>query len=280
MTDRRITPANGRVAHVSLRGQIEADRYVEGTPAQIAVPVANLLARPNGPRDRQLLFGETVLVLDRDADFAFIRADKDGYCGYLAEPDLTAAQQATHWVSAPASILYQGAGLKTPDVMALSHGARLTISADRGDFLETGDGLFVPRPHIRDLGNWLSDPAAVAEAFLGTPYLWGGNSFTGIDCSGLIQAALVACGMRCPGDSDLQEKALGRPLSPDARYARGDLFFWPGHVAMAVSADRLIHANGYQSAVGYETIAECIARIDAQGEGPLTGRRRLDRAPA
>lgn len=275
MTDRRITPANDRVAHVSLRGQVQADRYVEGTAAQVAIPVAELLAQPHGPRDRQVLFGETVIVLDRGAGFAFVRADKDGYCGYVAEPDLGAVQQATHWVSAPASILYQGPGLKTPNVMALSHGARLTITADHADFLETDDGLFVPRPHVRKLGDWLADPVSVAEAFLGTPYLWGGNAHAGIDCSGLVQAGMVACGLACPGDSDLQQEALGRPLSSDATYMRADLFFWPGHVAMAVSADRLIHANGYHSAVGYEPIADCIARIDAQGEGPLLAVKRL-----
>ncbi len=274
MTDRRLTPANGRVAHVSFRGVVEAERYVAGTPARIAVPLADLLAGPGGPRDRQVLMGEKVAVLDRHEGFAFVQAEKDGYCGYLPEAVLGEDRAATHWVAAPATHLYREPSLKTPEDALLTMGARLTIVAEHPRFLETADGLYAPRPHLRAWGDWAADPAAVAEAFLGTPYLWGGNSRAGIDCSGLVQAALLACGIPCPGDSDMQETCVGTPLPEAAPLRRGDLLFWKGHVAMAVSPDRLIHANGFQMAVGYEGIADAVARIAAQGEGPVTARRR------
>ncbi len=275
MSDRRLTPANGRVAHVSQKDLIAAERYVEGEWARIVAPLADLLARPGGPRDRQVLMGERVLVLERRDGFAFIRAEKDGYCGYLPEAALGADRTATHWVAAPATHLYRSPDLKTHEVAHLSLGARLTIAVEHPRFLETVDGLFVPRPHLRRLGDWATDPASVAESFHGTPYLWGGNSRAGIDCSGLVQAALTACGMACPGDSDMQERVLGTPLPGAEEIRRGDLFFWKGHVAMAVGPDRLIHANGFHMAVGYEGIAECIARIEGQGEGPVTSRRRI-----
>ncbi|MEZ5777491.1 MAG: NlpC/P60 family protein [Paracoccaceae bacterium] len=274
MSDRRITPANGRVAHVSLRGQVEADRFVGGDWTRVAAPLVDLLARPDGPRDRQVLMGERVLVIDRHQGMAFVQAEKDGYCGYLPEGALGADRQATHWVSAPATHLYREPSLKKPDAAALSFGARLTIAAEHPRFLETADGYFVPRPHLRTIGDWATDPAAVAESFLGTPYLWGGNSRAGIDCSGLVQAALTACGRACPGDSDMQETEVGERLAANSGWQRGDLFFWKGHVAMAVSPDRLIHANGFHMAVGYEMIADAIARIAAQGEGPVTSVRR------
>lgn len=274
MTDRRLTPANGRVAHVSLQGTVAAKRYVTGEPARIAAPLADLLARPGGPRDRQVLMGERVTVLDHDGGFAFVQAEKDGYCGYLPEAALAGDRAPTHWVAAPATWLYRAPDLKTPEVASLTMGARLAIVAEHPRFLETADGLFVPRPHLRPLGDRAADPAAVAESFLGTPYLWGGNSRAGIDCSGLVQAALLACGIPCPGDSDMQETCVGTPLPEAAPLRRGDLLFWKGHVAMAVSPDRLIHANGFQMAVGYEGIAEAVARIAAQGEGPVTARRR------
>ncbi|MFN6951536.1 MAG: NlpC/P60 family protein [Albidovulum sp.] len=274
MTDRRLTPANGRVAHISLKGRLEAGRYVAGEPARIAVPLTDLLARPDGPRDRQVLMGERVTVLDRHAGFAFVQARKDGYCGYLPETVLGGDREATHWVAAPATHLYREPNLKTPEVACLTMGARLTIVAEHPRFLETLDGLFVPRPHLRPVGDWAADPATVAESFLGTPYLWGGNSRSGIDCSGLVQAALLACGIPCPGDSDLQEAVVGEPLPEAAPLRRGDLLFWKGHVAMAVSPDRLIHANGFHMAVGYEDAAEAIARIEGQGEGGVTARRR------
>ncbi|MCB2137167.1 MAG: C40 family peptidase [Rhodobacteraceae bacterium] len=273
--DRRITPANDRVAHLSLKGEVNAPRFVDGEWAAVAVPLADLLAAPAGARDRQVLMGERVLVLDRHEGYAFIRAEKDGYCGYLPESALGEDCSATHWVAAPATHIYRAPNLKTPEVAALSFGARLEIAGDGPRFLQTKDGLFVPKPHLRQIGAPLSDPAAVAESFLGTPYLWGGNSRSGIDCSGLVQAALLACAIPCPGDSDLQEAALGSSLPEGAAIRRGDLLFWKGHVAMAVGPDRIIHANGFHMAVGYEDITAAIARIDGQGEGPLRSVRRL-----
>ena len=275
MSDRRLTPANGRVAHVALRGAIEAERYVTGEPARIAAPLVDLLARPDGPRDRQVLMGERVLVLDRDAGFAFVQAEKDGYCGYLPEAVLGADRAPTHWVSAPATHLYRAPDMKTPEVASLTLGARLTITADSGRFSETAEGLFVPGTHLCRMGDWLEDSASVAECLIGTPYLWGGNSRAGIDCSGLVQAALLACGIDCPGDSDLQEQALGSALGAGESCRRGDLFFWKGHVALAVSATRLIHANAFHMATSYEDIAEATSRIAAQGGGRVTSVKRL-----
>lgn len=277
MSDRRLTPANGRVAHLSLLGKVVAERFVEGQAANVVAPLTDLLARPAGPRDRQLLMGDAVLVLERAGGFAFVQAQKDGYCGYIEDTALGPAEAATHWLAAPASHLYPAPDLKTREVAALSLGARLTIRADRGRFCETSAGSFVPTTHLRAIGAWLRDPAAVAESFLGTPYLWGGNSRAGIDCSGLVQVAHLACGLPCPADSDLQLAALGAPLPEGVVPARGDLFFWKGHVAMALGDDALIHANGYQMAVGIEGIADCISRIAAQGEGPLLAVKRITR---
>ena len=274
MNDRRLTPANGRVAHVSLKGQVAAGRFVAGEQMTIAAPLADLLARPGGSRDRQMSMGERLLVLDRHEGFAFVRAAKDGYCGYLSEVALGPDAAPTHWVAAPATHLYHAPDLKTPEGAYLTMGAQLVIVAEHHRFLETADGLFVPRPHMKRIGDWHSDPAAVAERFLGTPYLWGGNSRSGIDCSGLVQAALLACGIACPGDSDMQERQVGILLSVGAAPRRGNLYFWKGHVAMAVSSDRLIHANGFHMAVGHEGIDEAIARIEAKGDGPVTSIRR------
>ncbi|PPB82305.1 NlpC/P60 family protein [Albidovulum inexpectatum] len=273
-SDRRLLPANGRVAHVSLRGKVAAETYVEGSQARIVQPVADLLAAPGGPRDRQLLWGEGVLVLDRAGGHAFVRSDRDGYCGYVAESALGPAWRPTHWVSAPATHLYPSPDMKRREVACISLGARLQITGREGGFARSLDGLFVPAQHLRELGAWADDPVRVAASFLGTPYLWGGNSRQGIDCSGLVQAALTACGIACPGDSDLQQM-LGDPLPEDVPMTRGDLIFWKGHVAMAVSGTLLIHANAHRMAVTHEGIDEAIARIEAQGEGRPTSRRRL-----
>ncbi len=276
MTDPRMTPTNGRVAHVSLRGRVAAAAYVEGTWASVAVPLANLLARPDGPRDRQVLMGDRVLVFERGDRHAFVQAEKDGFCGYLATEVLGADMTATHWVAVPATHLYATPSIKLHEIATLSFGARLIICAEHARFFETSNGLFVPRQHLRPVGRHLNDTVHVAEMFLGTPYLWGGNSRAGIDCSGLVQAALLACGIPCPGDSDLQFAALGHALSQQEKLRRGDLLFWKGHVAMVVDDARIIHANGFRMAVTYEGISDALARIAGdEGADAFWGARRL-----
>ena len=274
--DRRLTPATERVAHVSLRGAVEAPAWTEGSPARVVLPVADLLARPSGPRDRQVLYGAAVTVIERRQGHAFVLAAADGYCGWLAEAALGPAEAATHWISARASHLYREPSLKAPEAAGLSFGARLRLVAEAGRFAETADGWFVPRAHLLPLGDWLADPVEAAMRLLGAPYLWGGNSQAGVDCSGLVQLAFHAAGRACPGDSDLQRAAFGPALPEGTAPARGDLFFWPGHVALAVDGLHLIHANGFRAAVTLEGIETCLARIEAQGEGPLLCHIRPD----
>lgn len=275
MTDRRLTPANGRVAARHLRGRVEADRFVTPEPARVTAPAADLWASPaRAARDRQLLFGDAVEVYERHGGMAFIRALKDGYVGYLAEADLGRPDSPTHMVGVPATHLYPAPDFKRVAVMRLSFGAKLRVVAGTERFFETAEGLFVPRMHVTPANRAFTDPAAVAQLFFGVPYLWGGNSSDGIDCSGLIQAACLACHIPCPGDSDLQEGVLGTPIGDEAPQ-RGDLYFWKGHVAMAVDDEVLIHANAHHMAVAYEPIAAALARIAEQGDGPVTSRRRL-----
>ncbi len=274
MTDRRLLPANGRVAHLSLKGLVKAERYVEGEAARIAAPLADLLARQDGPRDRQLLMGDPVLVLERLDRHAFLRVGKDGYCGYVALSALGPDRGATHFVAAPATHLYATASIRRRELASLSFGCQLAIVGTEGRFAITDLGLYVPSVHLRPVGPPLTDPAGIAEMFIGTPYLWGGNSRGGIDCSGLVQAALLACGIPCPGDSDLQWASVGTRLAAGADLRRGDLLFWKGHVAMVTGPDRMIHANGFRMAVTCEGIAEGLARIRAQEGDVFLGCRR------
>ncbi|WP_264211552.1 C40 family peptidase [Leisingera thetidis] len=273
MADRRRTPVNDRVAAAHLSDVPEGLQPVEGTAARIGVPVADLLRAPDGPRDRQLVYGEPVTVYEDRGGWSFLQAAKDGYVGYVPSSAVTAPFEATHWISAPATHAYSADDFKSPESHALSHGSRVQVLGGTGRFLETTLG-FIPARHLSALGAHASDPAAVAGLFLGTPYLWGGNSCFGIDCSGLVQAALLACGIPCPGDSDMQEAELGEAVSSD-NYQRGDLLFWKGHVALVRDADTLIHANAHHMAVAAEPIAAAIARIEAQGDGPVTAHKRL-----
>lgn len=272
--DRRLTPANGRVAAERLRGQVQADRFVAGDAARVAVPVADLRAAPGGARDRQLVLGDAVTVYERRDGHAFVEAAKDGYVGYLPEGDLGPPQEATHWVAVPASHAYTVGDFKKPEAHGLVFGSQVRVIDERARFFETAEGHFIPKPHLWPLRKRFSDPVTAAQLFFRAPYLWGGNTPRGIDCSGLVQVALLAAGIACPGDSDMQE-GLGAECPDGSALQRGDLLFWKGHVALAVDGETLIHANAHAMAVAYEPARAAIARIEAQGDGPVTHHRRI-----
>ena len=271
--DSRSTPATARMAHISLRGIVDAPAYTSGETLRVTAPLVDLLTAPNGKRDRQLCLGQAFTVIDRDGDMAFGFAGRDGFCGWLPANTLAKAAQPTHWIATPGTHLYAEPRVQGANLAALTMGCEVEIIADAGKFQQTPHG-YIPTPHLMPLTQRHHDPVTVAEGFLHRPYLWGGNSSAGIDCSGLTQTALLACGIACPGDSDQQE-ALGHELPPDAPLRRGDLLFWKGHVALIVDATRLIHANGHSMSVAYEDTAACIARVIAQDGGPVTHRRRL-----
>jgi cell wall-associated NlpC family hydrolase len=269
--DRRLTPANARAALDTLRGTVEAPRFTPGEAARVTVPLVDLCRAPQGPRERQLLLGDALTVIDRHEGWAFVQASKDGYCGYLPEAAVGPPQAPTHWISAPASHLYPEPRVRARERAALPFGAQLTVTATSGTFAETPEG-FVPLAHLRPADAPLSDPVAVATLFLGAPYLWGGNSRAGIDCSGLVQAALLACGIACPGDSDLQE-SVGQELPEGADLRAGDLLFWKGHVALVADSTRILHATGHFMATVFEDRIAAIDRIAAAGQ-PVIARRR------
>lgn len=267
--DPRITPATDRIALDTLRGVLARPAYAPGNPMRLAVPLADLCRKPGGARDRQVNYGADLVLIDEQDGWAFVQAFADGYCGWLPADALSQQEPSiTHRVNAPATHVYPQPDMKTRETATLSLGARLAVIAQQNGFARLAQGGWVPMQHLS--ATPAEDPASVAEKLLGTPYLWGGNSRAGIDCSGLAQAALTACGIACPGDSDMQQKIF--PEVDEIR--RNDLLFWPGHVAIALDETRMIHATAFTMSVVIEPIADAIARIDAAGQGPCFGPHR------
>ena len=281
--DPRVTPARPDLAAAHLRGRVMATRFVDGTLSEVAAPLADLrrAPAPDSLLDTQALMGERVTVYETSEEgWAWGQLAADSCVGYLPAGALRpAGAAATHKVAALHTLMFPGPSSKLPPLAALPLGARLVIAQDAPPFAVTTAGGFVPARHLCPIDAVQSDMVAVAERFRDAPYLWGGKTSLGIDCSGLVQVALDACGIACPRDSDQQEAALGAALPAhdilsrtDLR--RGDLVFWPGHVAIARDAATLIHANAFHMAVAIEPTAEAIARAAATG-APVTSVRRL-----
>lgn len=249
---------------------------------QVAEPVVDVLSHPDGSRDRQLLFGDQIEILQSEGLWRKVRAQKDGYTGYLPSNTLAPAERATHWVSTPATHAYAKPDFKSRNLCSLSLGSRMQIAEMGPRFARIHLGYvpaFVPVTHLTPLEQPADDPVAVAETLLHTPYLWGGNSRFGIDCSGLVQLSCHACANPCPGDSGPQENELGQLVTTSAtapsEYRRGDLLFWKGHVAWVRDSETLLHANAHAMAVVIEPIDAAILRIEEQGDGPVTAHKRL-----
>ncbi|WJI38144.1 MULTISPECIES: NlpC/P60 family protein [Mesorhizobium] len=281
--DARLHAFRSDLADARLKGEVTADRFVAGRPARITASVADLrkAPRPDAGINTQLLFGDDVLVFEDREGWAWVQAERDGYVGYVADMMLGGRDRApTHIVSVPRTFLYPGPDLRFPIAGQLSMGSTVTVTGaaeTRGThYAVLPSGEAVISGHLRPIGERVSDYVSVAEMFLGTPYLWGGVSGFGIDCSGLVQLAMRMAGKNVLRDSDMQAASIGEPLDPGADFSglrRGDLVFWKGHVAVMTDAETMIHANGHTMLVSREGLKDAIARIGYLYGGP-TGFRR------
>jgi hypothetical protein len=271
MDDPRLTPARPDLAAKYLEGKIAAARFVSGEEFEVAEALAPLREAPSSDATllTQALKGERVTIYDRNGEgFAWGQLNSDGYVGWL--PDRALAKPAaapTHKITSLRTFAFPGPSIKLPPVDTLVMGDLVTVVREDGAFAVTREGWYLPRQLVGSIDRYESDFVAVAERFVGTPYLWGGKSGFGIDCSGLVQVSLNAAGTGCPRDSDMQQDGLGRELDPaEARkLQRGDLIFWKGHVAVARDADTIVHANAHHMTTVIENTGEAIARIKAAG---------------
>ena len=278
--DRRVTAVREDLAAASLRGKIEARRYAEGEPFRVVVDVLDMKRspRPDAPLETQLLHGENLTVYDDDDGWGWAQAERDGYVGYVAMSALwRGGMAATHRVIVPRTFVYPGADMKQPVLMALPLDGRIHVKRLDGEFARLEPHGFVVAAHIAPVAQTAIDPVAIAEDLVGVPYLWGGKSPLGIDCSGLVQLSMSVAGRAMPRDTDMQER-IGRAIPIDAALSglqRGDLVFWKGHVGLMRDGAMLLHANAHHMLVASEPLVVARDRILASGGSAITSIRRL-----
>jgi cell wall-associated NlpC family hydrolase len=279
--DRRLTPARPDLAAAHLMGHVVAEHYVQGEVMRICEEAVALSREPNRETsiDTQALFGEEVAVYEvSEEGWSWVQLTRDGYVGYLPSEALRKAPAPTHKVIVPRTLIYPGPSMKLPNCGALPMGAELHVTQLKEDFAQVQGLGFVWRDHVATLDHAEADFVAVAERFLHAPYLWGGKTLSGLDCSGLVQIALQACNILSPRDTDMMEGSLGSalPLSADlSGLRRGDLVFWKGHVGIMLNATDLLHANGTFMQVTREPLQVARERIRSKTDGDITSLRRL-----
>ncbi len=279
--DRRITPFRPDLADEKLRGQVDATHFTAGVERRVVAAVAPLRRHPSPAAvlDTQVFMGEVVTVYDEHEGWAWGQLQTDGYVGYLPTAALGAmGAPPTHRVATMRTFVYEGPNLKLPFADFLSLNCAVAVTGHHGDYAELATGGFVFSAHLAEIGRQADDFVAIAESLVGVPYLWGGRTSLGLDCSGLVQTALAASGFAAPRDSDMQEERLGAPVEirPDlAGLQRGDLIFWKSHVGIMLDGDWLLHATGQTMTVMIEPLAVAEERIRTRSYGPITSIKRL-----
>lgn len=288
--DPRLNAYRPDLADERLQGRVAAQRFVAGTMGQIIRPAVGLRGAPDfdKPFVTEAVLGERVLVFDTgghsSSRWAWIQQVRDGYVGYVPVDCLSLkVGEPTHRVSAIGTWLYPRPDIKAPALAHLPMGSEIRIRASGERFSELETGEFIIGRHISELGRFARDFVAVAERFLGTPYLWGGRTRLGLDCSGLLQVSLEAAGVSCPRDSDMQQASLGENLADTTNLDvldRGDLVFWPGHVGIMSDGVMLLHANAHHMAVVTEPLVTAVDRIARSGSSIAAIKRLASRPSA
>lgn len=285
--DRRLNAYRPDLADIGLRDRVEATDYVSPVRQRIITPVADLRRDPapdSGPQS-QVLYGDEVQVFEQKNGWSWVQAIRDNYVGYVLDAELSETVSSepfpTHHVCVPRSFVYPAADLRLRHCTALSLGSAVTVTGHavtRGtDYALLDNGQAMIAAHLRPITQHSNDYVTTAETLLHTPYLWGGTSGFGIDCSGLVQLALRDAGYDVVRDSDMQAEGLGTSIDAGENFSnlrRGDLVFWPGHVAIMCSPDMMIHASGHTMTVTYEPLSDAITRIAYLYDQP-SGFRRL-----
>ena len=279
--DPRIHAIRPDLAAEHLRDAVAAPKYATGAPRTVRTGILALRHEPaeDAPLDTELLHGETVVVYDEHNGWSWLQSETDGYVGYARSEALgPLLGPLTHRVAVLRSFVFPGPNLKTPPRDLLSLHAGIRVTGQEGGYSRLSNGGWIFSAHLSAADRFEDDHAAVALRFLGTPYLWGGRSSIGLDCSGLVQLSLARCGRRAPRDTDMQAVSIGNPVNfsgDESVLQRGDLVFWKGHAGIWIDSGHFVHANATDMMVAVGPLEAIAGRIQAAGAGPIAAVRRL-----
>ena len=248
-----------------MRGLIRSPKFLVGEVFQVKINVTSLKKSPGQSSEQvsELLFGEEIIIYEILNGWAWGQSQTDGYVGYVSMDHISCKlQENTHEVTALRAFVYKQPDIKASIITCLSMASQLSITHSRGLFAYIENLGWIFEKSIRTLGGVESDFVSVAQKFTGTPYLWGGRSSFGIDCSGLVQLSLRRVGVLCPRDTDQQASSVGSPVNDEiTKLLRGDLIYVNGHVAIMVNPHTILHANAFHMSVELESLEDFLSRL-------------------
>ena len=283
--DRRIHAYRPDLADIRLRGKVAAEHFTKGKPSRVSVAVAGLHRSPSSeaPLDTQAVRGEPVTVFEHGKyGWDWVQLGLDGYVGWMEASAMGGdPHEPTHRVCVPRTLVFSEPDIKSPLVEILPLGAAVCVVDGSRDHnaeyaLIEPNGAVVSQ-HVMPVSQHLEDYVSVAERLIDTPYLFGGTTAFGLDCSALIQIAMRMTGRNIMRDADMQEGSVGTLLAKGSDLAdlqRGDLIFWKGHCGIMLDAENLLHANAHHMAVAAEPLSEAIGRISQNAGLNVTSARR------